>query len=179
LLTICKHFYNFPQNDPLNQAQRIFVRFQEFLKDMSGFAWCTGSGWVMRRQALDSIGGFATSSVTEDIYTTMLLMVAGWKSAYIPEALQHGLMPETYKGHVKQWTRWVSYNSLYILGAKLTIFQEHRGCSICTSPSLLHTQKSCRSAYNIPEDSGHAQRIYGISSDILDPCHDRLPNLSL
>ena len=31
------------------------------------------------------------------------------EEAYIPEALQYGLMPETFYGHIKQWTRWVSY----------------------------------------------------------------------
>jgi len=101
-------FYNTPQNDPLFQTLYKFFRYEEMLRDRVGCALCTGSGWVMRRTALDSIGGFPTSTLTEDTYTANLTMGRGWKTAYLPEALQYGLVPETYQAHVKQYRRWVS-----------------------------------------------------------------------
>lgn len=61
----------------------------------------------MRHKTLQDIGLFPTSSLTEDIYTSVLVLAAGWKTAYVPEALQYGLMAETYYGHIKQVTRWV------------------------------------------------------------------------
>jgi cellulose synthase/poly-beta-1,6-N-acetylglucosamine synthase-like glycosyltransferase len=72
-------------------------------------AWCTGSGWVIRRQALNEIGGFPVASLTEDLFTSTLLLAAGWKTGYVAEALQYGQVPESYYAHVKQFTRWVSF----------------------------------------------------------------------
>ena len=99
-------FYNQPLNDPLYRSQRDDARSLEIAKDMADMAWCTGSGWIMRRTALESIGGFPTSSLTEDVYTSMLILTKAWKASYVPEALQYGLMPDTYYGHCKQHTRW-------------------------------------------------------------------------
>jgi cellulose synthase (UDP-forming) len=39
-----------------------------------------GTNAILRRKALMSIGGFATSSVTEDVLTSMLIHAKGWKS---------------------------------------------------------------------------------------------------
>ncbi|KAJ8113872.1 hypothetical protein OPT61_g4101 [Boeremia exigua] len=99
-------FYNVPTNDPLSQSLFAFNRFEGILKDGAGIAWCTGSGWVMRRTAIDEIGGFPSQSLTEDTLCSNLLLGKGWRSAYVPEELQWGLIPETYHAHVRQRTRW-------------------------------------------------------------------------
>jgi cellulose synthase/poly-beta-1,6-N-acetylglucosamine synthase-like glycosyltransferase len=101
-------FYNFPRNDPLSQSKLAFYQCDEIVKDAGKFAWCTGSGWVIRRQALDNVKNFPTECLTEDVYTAVLMLAAGWKSIYVPEALQYGLLPDTYFAHIKQFTRWVS-----------------------------------------------------------------------
>jgi cellulose synthase/poly-beta-1,6-N-acetylglucosamine synthase-like glycosyltransferase len=75
---------------------------------MIGMAWNTGSGWVLRAEALADIGGFPVDCLIEDVYSSMLMMSKGWKTIYIAEALQYGLVPETYLAHIKQLTRWVS-----------------------------------------------------------------------
>ena len=69
-------------------------------------AWCTGSGYVARRSALDEIGNFPLGSLAEDVATSTHLLGKGWKTAYIHEGLQFGTVPETYSGHLKQRTRW-------------------------------------------------------------------------
>lgn len=56
---------------------------------------------------MDDIGGFPTDCLVEDIYSSMLQMAEGWRSAYLAESLQYGLVPETYAAHVKQFARWV------------------------------------------------------------------------
>jgi cellulose synthase/poly-beta-1,6-N-acetylglucosamine synthase-like glycosyltransferase len=71
-------------------------------------AWNTGSGYILRREALVQIGGFPTDCLVEDIQTSMNMMAKGWKTRYVPEALQYGLVPPSYLGHIKQWVRWVS-----------------------------------------------------------------------
>ena len=37
-----------------------------------------------------------------------MLLGAGWKTAYVHEALQYGTVPDSFVGHIKQRTRWVS-----------------------------------------------------------------------
>jgi hypothetical protein len=75
-------------------------------KDANGVAWCTGSGYAIRRTALESIGGWPVGSLAEDTYTSSLLLGSGWKTAFCHEALQYGTVPDTFTGHLKQRTRW-------------------------------------------------------------------------
>lgn len=79
----------------------------ELVRDSLGAAWCTGSGYAIRRCAIDDIGGFPTESLAEDVCTSSMLLGLGWKTAYIHEALQFGTVPESFVGHLKQRTRWV------------------------------------------------------------------------
>jgi Glycosyl transferase family group 2 len=84
----------------------FFVHVIEPIKDALGVAWCTGSGYVVRREALDEIGNFPLGSLAEDVATSTLMLGKGWKTAYIHEPLQFGTVPEDYGGHLKQRTRW-------------------------------------------------------------------------
>ncbi|KEY71812.1 hypothetical protein S7711_09021 [Stachybotrys chartarum IBT 7711] len=99
-------FYNVPRGDPLSQSLDFFVHVIEPIKDALGVAWCTGSGYVARRDALDQIGNFPLGSLAEDVATSTHLLGCGWKTAYIHEPLQFGTVPEDYGGHLKQRTRW-------------------------------------------------------------------------
>ncbi|KAG0154379.1 hypothetical protein PDIDSM_1759 [Penicillium digitatum] len=99
-------FYNTPASDPLAQSLDFFVHVIEPIKDALGVAWCTGSGYVVRREALEEIGNFPLGSLAEDVATSTLMLGRGWKTAYIHEALQFGTVPEDFGGHLKQRTRW-------------------------------------------------------------------------
>ncbi|KAI8670615.1 hypothetical protein NCS57_00533600 [Fusarium keratoplasticum] len=99
-------FYNTPRSDPLAQSLDFFVHVIEPIKDSLGVAWCTGSGYVARREALDQIGNFPLGSLAEDVATSTLMLGKGWKTAYVHEPLQFGTVPEDYGSHLKQRTRW-------------------------------------------------------------------------
>ena len=101
-------FYNAPKNDPLYQNLTFFFGVMEGVKDSIGSAWCTGSGYAIRRSALDQIGGFPTGSLAEDVFCSNLLLGAGWKTCYVHEALQWGMVPDSFSGHIKQRARWVN-----------------------------------------------------------------------
>lgn len=105
-------FYNVPKDDPLCQSLDFFVSVSETVKDALGVAWCTGSGYAIRRSALDEIGLFPKGSLAEDVATSTMLLGKGWKTAYVHEKLQFGTVPEDYGSHLKQRTRWVCTNSL-------------------------------------------------------------------
>lgn len=105
---LSKTFYDIPVNDPLTQTMSHFAGMNETINDALGNANCLGSGFIMRRTALKAIGGFPTESLSEDVCCSATLLGAGWKTAFIPEAVQYGSVPDSYLGHVKQRTRWVS-----------------------------------------------------------------------
>lgn len=99
-------FYNTPISDPLAQSLDFFVHVIEPIKDIEGVAWCTGSGYVVRREALDDIGNFPLGSLAEDVATSTMMLGKGWRTAYVHEPLQFGTVPEDFGGHLKQRTRW-------------------------------------------------------------------------
>lgn len=65
-----------------------------------------GSCAVIRREALMSIGGFATETVTEDAHTMLKLHRKGWNSAYLRIPLAAGLATERLILHIGQRIRW-------------------------------------------------------------------------
>lgn len=71
-------------------------------------AFFVGTSAVLRRSALDSVGGFATGTATEDIHTSLRLHAHGWKSVFVPEALAYGLESENLKEFYKQRRRWAA-----------------------------------------------------------------------
>ena len=78
----------------------------EGIKDSLGVAWCTGSGYVLRREALEEIGWFPLGSLAEDVATSTLMLGKGWKTAFVHEPLQFGTVPDSFGSHLKQRTRW-------------------------------------------------------------------------
>jgi cellulose synthase (UDP-forming) len=65
-----------------------------------------GSSAVLRRSAIDDIGGFATGTLTEDLHTSMRLHAAGWESISHPESLSAGFAPCEPYSFLKQRLRW-------------------------------------------------------------------------
>lgn len=74
--------------------------------DFWNAALFSGTCAILRRSALDSIGGFAGETVTEDAHTMLKLHRQGWESAYLPVPLAAGLPPEGVAGHIRQRARW-------------------------------------------------------------------------
>lgn len=65
-----------------------------------------GSAAVLRRAALDEVGGFTGQTITEDAETALELHGRGWRSLYYGRPLISGLQPETYSGFITQRVRW-------------------------------------------------------------------------
>lgn len=86
--------------------QSLFFRVIQPGKNHSNSAFWTGSPSVLRRKALESIGGIATATVTEDIHTSVRLHASGWNSLFLSETLAYGLAPETIHAFLLQRLRW-------------------------------------------------------------------------
>lgn len=86
--------------------QSLFFRVIQPGKDRVNSAFFCGSCAVVRRAALDHIGGFATGTVTEDIHTSLRLHQRGWRSVYYGRSLAFGLAPSNAMPFLKQRLRW-------------------------------------------------------------------------
>ncbi|MDE2089420.1 MAG: glycosyltransferase [Gammaproteobacteria bacterium] len=86
--------------------QSLFFRVIQRGKDYWNAAFFCGSCAVLRRTALEEIGGFATGTVTEDLHTSLRLHKRGWKSVYHPESLAFGLAPTSVGPFLSQRVRW-------------------------------------------------------------------------
>ncbi len=76
--------------------------------DRWGGAFFCGSAAVLRRAALDSVGGFAGETITEDAETALEIHSNGWRSLYLDRAMIAGLQPETFSTFIQQRGRWAS-----------------------------------------------------------------------
>jgi cellulose synthase (UDP-forming) len=106
-----QEFYNQDsiQHDRKKKAwheQSLFFRVIQPGKNYTNSAFWTGSPSIMRRAALDSIGGVATNTVTEDIHTSVRLHSKGWHSLFLNEVLAYGIAPQTIHAFLLQRLRW-------------------------------------------------------------------------
>lgn len=74
--------------------------------DMWDATFFCGSCAVLRRSALDEVGGIAVETVTEDAHTSLRLHRRGWTSAYIRIPQAAGLATESLSAHIGQRIRW-------------------------------------------------------------------------
>ncbi|PVI00019.1 glycosyltransferase family 2 protein [Periconia macrospinosa] len=99
-------FYDIPNNNPLTQTMDQFAGTTELVNDAAGHADCLGSGYVARRSAIDSIGGFPVESLSEDVCCSATLLGAGWKTIFVECPLPYGSVLNSFVAHIKQRTRW-------------------------------------------------------------------------
>lgn len=74
--------------------------------DFWNAAFFCGSCAVIRRSALEEIGGVAVETVTEDAHTALKLQRLGWNSAFLALPMAAGLATERLALHIGQRARW-------------------------------------------------------------------------
>lgn len=89
-----------------NIQQAVFYEYISEGKSVKNSMFCCGTNFVMRREALESVGGFEEGSVTEDVATTLKLHGKGWKSVYFEHAYVFGMAPENLGAYFMQQNRW-------------------------------------------------------------------------
>jgi cellulose synthase (UDP-forming) len=73
--------------------------------DVLHSATLMGSNALIRRTALESIGGYKPG-LAEDLATSLALHAAGWRSTYVAEPLAPGLAPATLLAWYAQQLKW-------------------------------------------------------------------------
>jgi len=132
-----QHFFN---KDPVQSnlgierfwpdEQRLFFDEMAASRDAWDVSFCCGSSSIMRRRAIDAIGGIPTESITEDLLTTLAMLNKGYKTRYLNERLSMGLAAENLRAYFIQRSRWCrgGIQSLFVpsgplRGPGLSLFQ--------------------------------------------------------
>ena len=107
------HFYNpdpFERNlyleDSVPSEQVMFYHVIQVGNDFWNSSFFCGSCALLRRTALESVGGIAQETVTEDAHTALKMHALGWESAYLAVPQAAGLATERYGYYVTQRVRW-------------------------------------------------------------------------
>jgi hypothetical protein len=69
---------------------------------------------LIRRSALDEVGGWDERIITEDAEISLRVLARGYRSVYVPTPYGRGIMPLTYEGLRKQRFRW-AFGGIQIL----------------------------------------------------------------
>jgi len=102
-------FYNidsFEHDSPDWHEQKLFFHVILPGKNRTKSAFWCGTPSVLRRSAIESIGGIAEETVTEDLHTSIRLARHGYHVVYIDRPLASGLAPATLKDFLAQRFRW-------------------------------------------------------------------------
>lgn len=94
------HFRTVP-----NEGELFYGVIQDG-NDLWNATFFCGSCAVIRRSALEEVGGIAVETVTEDAHTSLRMQIKGWNTAYLNTVQAAGLATESVSGHVRQRTRW-------------------------------------------------------------------------
>ncbi|NBO21217.1 MAG: cellulose synthase catalytic subunit (UDP-forming), partial [Rhodobacteraceae bacterium] len=95
---------------PLNcppENEMFYSKIHRGLDRWGGAFFC-GSAAVLRRRALDDVGGFSGDTITEDAETALEIHSRGWRSMYLNQAMIAGLQPETFSSFIQQRGRWAA-----------------------------------------------------------------------
>ena len=103
--------------------EEVFYRLIQPIKDGAGSVVCAGTSFVVRRSTLEAVGGFVTSSLSEDYFTGIRLCASGAQVIYLNEKLSAGLAAESISDHIAQRVRWIrgTLQAFYIDSNPLTI----------------------------------------------------------
>jgi len=88
--------------------EESFYRWIEPVRSAWDAVVCAGTSFLVRRSALDEVGGFVEQAISEDLVTGMALASRGWELRYLGEKLSAGLAAETMLDFVRQRQRWAS-----------------------------------------------------------------------
>lgn len=95
-----------PQTHQYWEDVNLFHDTVQIGKNHWNAACFCGSAAMFRRTSLESVGNFATETITEDLHTGMRIAAKGWKSLAISEPLIVGQAPEDIHSFNVQRVRW-------------------------------------------------------------------------
>lgn len=113
-----KDIYQYNISEKFNNEQDFFMRYIESARNTKKAVLHVGTNAVFRRKFVDKVGGYPTTSITEDMALGLKLQSEGYNSIFANECLVCGLSASTYPDLVKQRDRWCRGN--------LQVLKHHR-----------------------------------------------------
>ncbi|MEB3212014.1 MAG: glycosyltransferase [Leptolyngbyaceae bacterium] len=115
--------WNLGMQDVLTPEEEVFYRQIQRLRDGAGGVVCAGTSFVVRRKAIEDVGGFVTEALSEDFFTGIQISAKGYRNIYLNEKLSAGLAAESIASHALQRIRWAqgTLQSFFISSNPLTI----------------------------------------------------------
>ena len=110
-------------DDEIYSDQDTFMHLVLPAQNNWNAAYWIGTSSLMRRKAIEAIGGFPTDCVIEDVLTSMFIHGKGWKTVYVDEPLAYGLAPVNLYEYFVQRLRWAK-GAFQILRSHNPLFQK-------------------------------------------------------
>jgi cellulose synthase/poly-beta-1,6-N-acetylglucosamine synthase-like glycosyltransferase len=94
-------------------AEACYWEYQQFfavgmmLRDKRNAILLHGTMSVVRRNALEELGGWGEWCMTEDSELGLRLLACGYIGQYVPQTMGRGLLPLSYRSYRRQRRRWV------------------------------------------------------------------------
>jgi cellulose synthase (UDP-forming) len=107
-----------------NDMEHFFGHVQSG-RDAGNSVICCGTSYVVRRNALEAIGGYYTRCCVEDYQTSIRLLTQGFRLIYLNEVLSTGESTRTFADFIDQRLRWLQGNlQVYFCGDELPIWSK-------------------------------------------------------
>ena len=97
---------NLARGRPVPNEGLLFYGLVQDGNDLWNAAFFCGSCAVIRREALEEVGGVPHETVTEDCHCSFRMQSKGWHTAYLRLPLASGLATERLAIHIGQRMRW-------------------------------------------------------------------------
>lgn len=104
-----QYYQNFFENTVAQAAwdqQKLFFGPLMNGKNNHNAVIMCGTNMLIRRTALEDVGGFVQESIAEDFLTGLRIHAAGYRSVYVPIVLAKGLAPFDLASYARQQFRW-------------------------------------------------------------------------
>jgi cellulose synthase (UDP-forming) len=115
-----------------------FFNFSQSTRDVINSVVCCGTSYVVRRAALEEVGGYYTRCTAEDSPTSTLMLTRGWEVLYLGEKLSMGESTRNYADFLKQRLRWIQGNlQIYYCADEVPIWRTMTFAQQCSWVSFL------------------------------------------
>lgn len=98
--------HNLHARRTLCDDQRSFFDILQPSKDAADAAFCVGTSFIVRREAVIAAGGFPEGAICEDLNLSYQLYRAGFLTRWLNERLSVGISAESIPEYLTQRTRW-------------------------------------------------------------------------
>lgn len=96
------------RSDPFGNQDYMWYGRTAPSREADNAMFACGSGVIWRISSLESVGGFSTWNLVEDLTTSYNLLSRGWEIRYHYEVLSQGLAPEDLPNFIKQKVTWAT-----------------------------------------------------------------------